>query len=367
MTDSETFSPRTHTHNTVIPFFFNSFFPFLCPLPFYHYHHQPSLPFHSSTTTTIMSIVATATTPQPGRTNTKTRIRFAPLPDPRRAVLITETGEELPLQAWLHHHTDSLYEKLSLVSSSTPLGTDICEEDRDEKDRQPSSIPASVSIAAFFTEESAGPGSSTSSVSESTLDAHHRPHHHQQHQTTPPPSLPQSPTLPILSSPRSSSLSRKSRGSLFSRFKSGSLLNLSSTDREDQGGNALRRWTSGSSTGSNAFEPISRTQSTQSYKGDNVRSRTLSTLNPFSSSTSNNNNSLSSSSSNSATGAASQKKRRRPSSAQGAGLIGTLHDQKPNPRMLNGRVYGAKRHSISAFSLPLPYDFSLSLMLIGYV
>ncbi|KAF5373067.1 hypothetical protein D9758_001566 [Tetrapyrgos nigripes] len=278
--------------------------------------------------------------------STSRRIRFAPLPDPRRLVLVTDDGAELPL---------------------TPDPESKLDPDAPDGDADPVCIPAYFSLQALSpkpsspcpstlvsgsaTSESSEPSSSSSSSASSM------------HSLTPTQSIEPSVTAGSRTPTQSNQSSFKPRRNtdLFAKITSKKLtaeqiltlgaINLFKSNKgknkafaEDvppsAWGSSLTRWTSGGSAHSFGA-PLSRsqsTQSTQTYKGGNVRKKPRSS---------------------SASATDSSK-----NAARANGLISTLHDSSGKrgnkTRMLNGRVYGARRGS-GKFSFPT----SLLLLLLS--
>ncbi|ESK86753.1 hypothetical protein Moror_15171 [Moniliophthora roreri MCA 2997] len=248
----------------------------------------------------------------------KASIRFAPLPDPRRSVLLDEDGVEYPIE----------------------------QEDSGR-------IPASVSLAIVGAFSPQPPTLTLTTVSSnipsSPLLIYDEPQHSRSSSSTATPSPSSSSSTskrwsksllaPFISvskkhkkssspSPESSSSyasSSSTPNSMYSLTPTQSPLcehTRSATSDGTGWGAALSRWASGGSLSSHSNPgkaygfgaPLTRTQSTQSWKkGKNRRQPS------FTSSSA--------------------------SEARASGLLSSLHSDKPGKgtRLLNGRVYGAKR------------------------
>ncbi|KAJ3762617.1 hypothetical protein EV360DRAFT_66937 [Lentinula raphanica] len=314
-------------------------------------------------------------------------IRFAPLPDPRRSVLVTDDGTELPLLSpplLEGPNFDLLASKLELPSTSasdlasipaalslsalsspaqTPLQTpqswnvslpDVVSSPTASPAPSPSTYEKTLSS------ESEGSNSSNTSSSSSPPTSEISSSASSMYSLTPTQSIDKysastgssTPTQPVRKSTSlRSKLSSKYNLStdqiltlgtinLFRRGSKGKDRDDSDTDSisSAQGwGTALSRWTSSGSGGfgrDGVGVPMHRTQSTQSYKGENVRNAKRSSS-PASIRARNKPRSSSASS--------------RLNPAHENGMLSTLHtgQSKKGTRMLNGRVYGAKRGSVS--------------------
>lgn len=111
--------------------------------------HPPELSSSSHTSHSHYNVPRTVTPTPSGR-----RIRFAPLPDPRRAVLLTDDGNELPLLS--DDYASGSTSKTSSAASSIigerqELGGDneILSPPDSFQTLAPAAIPASVSLAAL--------------------------------------------------------------------------------------------------------------------------------------------------------------------------------------------------------------------------
>ncbi|KAJ3981111.1 hypothetical protein F5890DRAFT_1477196 [Lentinula detonsa] len=321
----------------------------------------------------------------PAPTSRRT-IRFAPLPDPRRSVLVTDDGTELPLLSPLimdGQNFDFLASKLEmpftdaseLASIPAAMSLSALNSPVQTPSQTPqswnvplpdvaSSLPTSTVPASTSSSESDGSNSSnnSSNSSSSPPTSEISSSASSMYSLTPTQSIDRYPastgsSTPTQSARKSSSLRNKLSSkynistdqiltlgtiNLFRRGSKGKDKDESDTDSisSAQGwGNALTRWTSAGSGGPRSGRdgvgvPIYRTQSTQSYKGENVRNAKRSS----SPASTNSRNKPRSSSTSSKLNPAHQN-----------GMISTLHtgQSKKGTRMLNGRVYGAKRGSIS--------------------
>ncbi|KAK7049436.1 hypothetical protein VNI00_006040 [Paramarasmius palmivorus] len=264
--------------------------------------------------------MSTTTITAPPPTN-RTKIRFAPLPDPRRSVLLGDDGVEHPIEA-----DDRIPASVSLaivgaqppsvpspqIFNSIPLPPSPLIQPQPE---------ASTSTSPCILSTSSSSGSTSSSGkhwSKSLLTPFlsHKKHHKKS----------SSPSPDSASGSSYASSSSSTPNSIHSLTPTQSplcdiSLSRPATNDGSGWGAALSRWTSGGSMASTSNPgkgygfgaPLTRTQSTQSWK---------------------------------------KSKGRRPSSsssmdARASGLLSSLHSDKPKPgkgtRLLNGRVYGAKR------------------------
>ncbi|KAF9072899.1 hypothetical protein BDP27DRAFT_1319597 [Rhodocollybia butyracea] len=314
--------------------------------------------------------------PTPRRT-----IRFAPLPDPRRAVLVTDDGTELPLSPlalegsnidFLNANVENPSPALSEMSSiPASISLSALNSPTQTPLQTPQSwnvpLPASSPIPHFektFSSESDSSNSSNNSASSysgsSPPTSEISSSASSMYSLTPTQSIDPYPTstgssTPTQSMRKSSSLrSRLSSkynistdqlltfGLFRSRSKGKDKEKDSDTDSVQSAqstgwGNALTRWTSAGSGGPDHVGgvPMYRTQSTQSYKGENVRNKRSSS--PHSIRTPRN---------KPRSGSTSSKL----NPAHENGMLSTLHtgQTKKGTRMLNGRVYGAKRTASGA-------------------
>ncbi|TFK34838.1 hypothetical protein BDQ12DRAFT_331704 [Crucibulum laeve] len=233
------------------------------------------------------------------------RIRFAPLPDPRRSVLITDDGDELPLPE-AHDATQfpcpatPLAGEFSLEHpqiDTSSIGSSSSSSQRNSYSTDPSSVsstpgtatPVSITIQSDSCDGSA-PASPTNSVQQPTVVPAKS-------------SWPKPKSLNILRSFKKSSSSsssgsshtltptpsieKGSRGVTKEEILTLGTINLfRSTSRESRNGNesdpgssssgwGLTRWTSAGTTGDKANSavgsPLARTQSTQSYTSKSKR------------------------------------------------------------------------------------------------
>ncbi|KAK7449817.1 hypothetical protein VKT23_013293 [Stygiomarasmius scandens] len=259
------------------------------------------------------------------------KITFAPLPIPRRQVLITDDGVELPLtpdpdsKFDLNVHQDGpvcIPAYFSLQAISAP---------------KPSSPSPSSAVSGSATSESSNHSSSSSSSSSSASSMH---------SLTPTQSIEPNGSITPTQSTHASRSSRRKSSDLLSKIASKKLsaeqiLTLGAINlfRSNKGknkvihddlppsswGGALTRWSSGGSAPNTFGAPLARTgstQSTQTYKRGNVRK-------PRSADNKN--------------------------AARANGLISTLHNdsnkgRNNRTRMLNGRVYGARRNNVNHFA-----------------
>ncbi|KAJ3733921.1 hypothetical protein DFJ43DRAFT_171132 [Lentinula guzmanii] len=263
----------------------------------------------------------------PAPTSRRT-IRFAPLPDPRRSVLVTDDGTELPLLSPLimdGQNFDFLASKLempftdaselasipaamSLSALSSPVQTPSQTPQswnvplpEVASSLAASTVPASPQYEKTSSSESDGSNSSnnSSNSSSSPPTSEISSSASSMYSLTPTQSIDRYPastgsSTPTQSARKSSSLRNKLSSkynistdqiltlgtiNLFRRGSKGKDKDESDTDSilSAQGwGNALTRWTSAGSGGPRSGRdgvgvPIYRTQSTQSYKGENVR------------------------------------------------------------------------------------------------
>ncbi|KAJ4475763.1 hypothetical protein J3R30DRAFT_593560 [Lentinula aciculospora] len=323
----------------------------------------------------------------PAPTSRRT-IRFAPLPDPRRSVLITDDGTELPLLSPIvldGTNSDLLASKLeapsanaselasipaamSLSAISSPAQTPL-QTPQGWNVPLPEVVPSSVPLPAQFEKTLSSESDSSNSSSNSTSSSGSSPPTSEfsssassMYSLTPTQSIDRYPastgsSTPTQSMRKSNSLRSKLSSkynistdqiltlgtiNLFRRGSKGKDREGSDTDsiQSAQGwGSALTRWTSAGSGGPRPGRdgigvPMHRTQSTQSYKGENVRNAKRSS---------------SPASINSRTKPRSGSTSSKLNPAHENGMLSTLHtgQSKKGTRMLNGRVYGAKRGSVS--------------------
>ncbi|KAJ7581552.1 hypothetical protein C8J56DRAFT_1057529 [Mycena floridula] len=324
------------------------------------------------------------------------RIRFAPLPDPRRAVLITDDGLELPIPVQDREPSSAA------SSSADDLAENQLESSIATPETIPSAIPASVSLAAIngsistpngspvtrhFDLPSASPpssyrapskpkkssllkvfgstskaapisdSSSTSSSNSESLDGSSLTNG-----STPSSSVPLSRTTSASSTNNPGAQTPTEKRPASSQGISLGPINLFRTRSKGdttpqavpmQWGHSLQRWTSGGSAASSINStsstpvgvPMRRTMSTQSATGSKKGSSK--SLFRFMSSKS------------SSSSLPRERRRSTSTSSDSSGLLATLHsadgNSKKGTRMLNGRVYGAKRHDSSAGSSPNPF------------
>ncbi|PPQ67672.1 hypothetical protein CVT25_012700 [Psilocybe cyanescens] len=303
-------------------------------------------------------------------------IRFAPLPDPRRAVLITDEGDELPIAVPPDHdlnHIPASLLALSPPSSPLPRTNEIRNETNDERENSSGSSTnsylsssSSTSASSASTPRTTTPSDASplSSLTSSPVTAH-----------SPLPATKCSPPLltsqnpPSWPKPRNLSLLRPFKRSSASSSGSSShsltptpsieatqgqghsrtarkalalsteeiltlgainLFRTSSRESTDSASTAtnsgwglgLSRWTSANGADKsaavlNGSSPLSRTQSTQSYKSKSKFTSSLSS---------------------------EPKSVSQPAHSKSAPVAPSASRHK-GTRMLNGRVYGSKRPS----------------------
>ncbi|KAJ3919794.1 hypothetical protein F5877DRAFT_77717 [Lentinula edodes] len=318
-------------------------------------------------------------------------IRFAPMPDPRRSVLVTDDGTELPLLSPVildGTNIDLLTSKLEMPSvnaselASIPAAISLSALNSPAQTPSqtpqtwnvplpevlpspaPSSAPSPAQFKKSLSSESDSSNSSNNSTSGSSPPTSEiSSSASSMYSLTPTQSIEPYPNSTGSSTPTQSVRKYSSlRSKLSSKYNisTDQILTLGTInlfrrgskgkDRErdsdnesiqsSQGwGDALTRWTSAGSGGPRSGRdgvgvPMYRTQSTQSYKGENVRNAKRSS---------------SPASLNSRTKPRSGSASSKLNPAHENGMLSTLHSgqSKKGTRMLNGRVYGAKRGSVS--------------------
>lgn len=328
-------------------------------------------------------------------------IRFAPMPDPRRSVLVTDDGTELPLLSPVildGTNIDLLTSKLEMPSvdaselASIPAAISLSALNSPAQTPSqtpqswniplPEVLPSPAQFQKSLSSESDSSNSSNNSTSGSSPPTSEiSSSASSMYSLTPTQSIEPYPNSTGSSTPTQSVRKYSSlRSKLSSKYNisTDQILTLGTInlfrrgskgkDRErdsdnesiqsSQGwGDALTRWTSAGSGGPRSGRdgvgvPMYRTQSTQSYKGENVRV----SLYRFSSDAyvqfvrcQNAKRSSSPASINSRTKPRSGSASSKLNPAHENGMLSTLHSgqSKKGTRMLNGRVYGAKRGSVS--------------------
>ncbi|KAJ3857318.1 hypothetical protein EV368DRAFT_60923 [Lentinula lateritia] len=310
-------------------------------------------------------------------------IRFAPMPDPRRSVLVTDDGTELPLLSPVilnGSNIDLLTSKLEMppvnASELASIPAAISLSALNSPAQTPSHTPQNWNVPlpevlpppaqfqkSLSSESDSSNSSNTSTSGSSPPTSEISSSASSMYSLTPTQSIEPYPNSTGSSTPTQSVRKYSSlRSKLSSKYNisTDQILTLGTInlfrrgskgkDRErdsdndfiqsSQGwGDALTRWTSAGSGGPRSGRdgvgvPMYRTQSTQSYKGENVRNAKRSSS-PVS---------------------LNSRTKPRPGSASSKlnpahenGMLSTLHSgqSKKGTRMLNGRVYGAKRGSVS--------------------
>jgi hypothetical protein len=298
------------------------------------------------------------------------RIRFAPLPDPRRAVFIADDGTEHPIP-----QLDLLFAPDDALAASTSSLSMPLDESRDGLPYAtpytiPASLPAAVSLA-LSPETKSGPGllqalapgnrpksmltgytyaysngdsssndsnSSSNTSSRNNLDVESASSLISEHNSPTPKTSNGAPATPnkgsgLLSLFRTSSRSSQAPTPTATAYRF--------LDNDPVAGKPLQRWTSATSADSSSSSlkkgsgvPMFRTQSTP-HSGSNLKKSIFS-------------RSKSKSQKSSSSGATA------PTGAHKAGLISTIAPSTPTSptsaarkaggvKMLNGRVYGARR------------------------
>ncbi|KAG7086496.1 hypothetical protein E1B28_002447 [Marasmius oreades] len=257
---------------------------------------------------------------------TTRRIRFAPLPDPRRSVILTDDGKEHPLPdngEWDEKAEWScIPESLSLAIIGLPptptKTTTYVQQPIASKSKKRSSLASFLRFSHSHSHSSSPSTSPESSPNAGYESLSSSSSNSSIHTLTPTQSNDNS--SPSAATPKHSFF-KQSSATLPLNFGSG-LFRPSSRDSPssnksrsaaEPSSSSLSRWTSGPSKSSpssppmNFGVPLYRTQSTQSYK----------------------------------------KSKRLAEQARASGLLSSLHSDKTRggQKLLNGRVYGAKRNS----------------------
>ncbi|KAF9036552.1 hypothetical protein BJ165DRAFT_1504279 [Panaeolus papilionaceus] len=294
------------------------------------------------------------------------RIRFAPLPDPRRSVLVTEDGQELPITN--DNHLSSTLQDTSAADLLPQIQTTISSSSSSSSSTTPSATstpntvtPASSVRSSPVSQNTALP-SSKQSDDNSTLNSNPpsawprslfllRPFKRtsttssgsSSHSLTPTPSIEQ-PTR--TSSKRPLSTEEILTLGTINLFRTASRESRNGKEKENDAGWGLSRWSSASGTTTSidrgsllaGSSPLARTQSAGSYSSKSKKAKKGIGSSLFSTSST-------SSLSSDTLASSSDIKRLNPRPT----TTPAMASKYKGTRMLNGRVYGApKNHHLKA-------------------